>query len=227
MGTIKCSSVSKSFRKIEAVRGVTLLVNSGEIVGLIGPNGAGKSTLMKMMVGLVRPDSGTVEVGKEGDGDCGFMIEEPSFYPHLSGFDNLAIIASLFPKSRKPDINWALSQVGLLKRGKDRYSTYSLGMRQRLHFALAIMSKPSSLVLDEPFNGVDPITVMVFEKLIRQMAESGAAVLVSSHEIRELQSFVDTVYMIDRGRIVYSTSDPKGDDLFARFVEFASSGEIE
>ena len=166
-------------------------------------------------------------MGEKADGDCGFMIEEPSFYPHLSGFDNLVIIASLFPKSRKPDINWALSQVGLLKRGKDRYSTYSLGMRQRLHFALAIMSKPSSLVLDEPFNGVDPITVMVFEKLIRQMAESGAAVLVSSHEIRELQSFVDSAYMIDRGRIVYSTSDPKGDDLFARFVEFASPGEIE
>ena len=95
MGTIKCSSVSKSFRKIEAVRGVTLLVNSGEVAALIGPNGAGKSTLMKMMVGLVKPDSGTVEVGENADGDCGFMIEEPSFYPHLSGLDNLSIIASL------------------------------------------------------------------------------------------------------------------------------------
>ena len=227
MGTISCVDVRKRFKRIEAVCGISLLVKSGEVAALIGPNGAGKSTLMKMMVGLVKPDSGTVEVGKNADGDCGFMIEEPSFYPHLSGLDNLSIIASLFPPSRKPDVNWALSQVGLSKRAKDRYATYSLGMRQRLYFALAIMSRPSCLVLDEPFNGVDPITVMVFERLIREMAEDGAAVLVSSHEIRELQSFVDSAYMIDRGRIVYSTSDPKGDDLFARFVEFASSGEIE
>ena len=222
------SEVRKAFGRNQVLKGVNIEAEEGQVVGLIGANGCGKSTLLKIIAGLAQADEGTCLFNERDSAtspDVGFMIEEPAFYPNLSGYENLSLIASLFPIARRPDLDWALGKVGLSERKKDKCRTYSLGMKQRLHFALAIMSKPSLLILDEPFNGIDPVTVIVFEDLIRDFAGKGATVLISSHGIRELQTIVNKAYILDSGVIAYQTDKPRDVDLFGVFKDIvANSG---
>ena len=219
------SKVRKSYGRNLVLNGVSLETSPGQIVGLIGANGCGKSTLLKIIVGLAQADAGICQFNNQDSAtstEVGFMIEEPSFYPNLSGYENLSLIASLFPPDRRPDVDWALEKVGLSERKKDKYRTYSLGMKQRLHFALAIMSKPSLLILDEPFNGIDPVTVIAFEELIGEFAKQGATILISSHGIRELQAIVDKAYILDSGVIAYQTDNPHEVDHFAVFKDIVA-----
>lgn len=221
------NSIEKRFGRKVVLDKISLSMRPGKIYGLIGVNGAGKSTLMKILVGLVAPDGGEISIDgkpfkKEG-WRVGFTIEDPCFYPNLTGRENLLLIAGLFNDVDEKDVDAALEKVGLSLRAKDAYKTYSLGMKQRLYFALAIMSKPQILVLDEPFNGVDPMTLLVFEDIIREFAASGAYVLISSHEIRELQVLADGAFIMASGKVGFQTEDVRDVNLFSRFLELEKS----
>lgn len=219
---LEIKGLSKSFGKKHVLDDLSFSLQPGKIYGLVGVNGAGKSTLMKIMVGLAFPDSGEVLLdGKpllESSCPIGFTIEEPCFYPNLSGRDNLLLIAELCGGKAKERVDRALSEVGLSQRGKDAYKTYSLGMKQRLYFALSLLNDPWVLILDEPFSGVDPLTTVAFEKILKGYAEKGAYILVSSHDIRELQYLADGAFIMKGGKIAYQTENAKNEDLFKEFL---------
>lgn len=219
---LEIKGVSKVFRKgparligkgngITALDDVSLTVNKGEIFGLLGPNGAGKSTLIKVVTGLVIPDAGSValggvELGKNKEkfmSKVGAQIETPVFFNKRSGWWNLCYLAELqggLPEQRIKDI---VELVGLTERINSRVGTYSMGMRQRLGIAQAIMHKPELLILDEPINGLDPDGITGVRELIRKLStEYGTTVLFSSHILGEMQSLCDRVAFISSGRLV-------------------------
>jgi ABC-2 type transport system ATP-binding protein len=192
---------------VKAVDGITLSVRRGEVYGFLGPNGAGKTTTLRMLLGLVRPSEGSLAVLGLPAGDAralariGSLIEGPAFYPYLSGRDNLRVLARYagVPLSRVGD---ALGAVDLTDRARDRFSTYSLGMKQRLGVAAALLKDPELVVLDEPTNGLDPAGMRDMRRLIRELGTSGRTVLLSSHLLGEVQQVCDRVGVIDRGRMV-------------------------
>src|SRR6202163_691974 len=171
---------------VVAVQSLDLNVFRGEVYGFLGPNGAGKTTTLRMLLGLIRPTSGSATVvgSRPGSpsslGRVGAIVETPAFYPYLSGYDNLSVVAGLCgaPASR---IATALEQVELTPRAKHKFSTYSMGMKQRLGVAAALLKDPELLILDEPTNGLDPQGMAEMRKLIRSMAQGDRTVLLSSH----------------------------------------------
>ncbi|HEX4215703.1 MAG TPA: ABC transporter ATP-binding protein [Candidatus Dormibacteraeota bacterium] len=190
-----------------AVDAVNMRVNRGEVYGFLGPNGAGKTTTLRMLTGLTRPTSGTAYVTGKPLGSLdslakvGCLIESPAFYPYLSGRDNLHVIADYagVPHFRVED---ALDLVDLTPRAKDRYQTYSLGMKQRLGLAAATLKDPELLILDEPTNGLDPQGMADMRELIKQIAEGGRTVLISSHLLSEVEQMCTHVGVIQRGRLI-------------------------
>lgn len=224
--------ISKSFSE-PVLKNVSFSLAKGCICGLVGPNGAGKSTLLKILSGLLSADSGTFlwegqPFHEGGYPKIGAMIEEPCFYPWLSGYDNLEILGQLAGDCSKKDIDLSLKSIGLYPKKDELYKNYSLGMKQRLYFALASMRKPQFLLLDEPFNGIDPIALNDLEETIRIFAKAGSVILISSHQIRELQTLVDKALFIDRGEIVYDNDDAQHADLFKDFLaNVHSEGEAE
>jgi ABC-2 type transport system ATP-binding protein len=190
-----------------AVDHVDLTVRAGEIYGFLGPNGAGKTTTLRMLLGLVRPTSGTATVLGEPAGSpaalarTGSMIEGPAFYPYLSGRDNLRVVARLagVPADR---IDPALATVDLSDRGGDRFSAYSLGMKQRLGVAAALLKDPELVVLDEPTNGLDPAGMRDMRALVVELGRQGRTVILSSHLMAEVQEVCDRVAVIAEGRMV-------------------------
>ena len=190
-----------------AVDHVDLTVRAGEIYGFLGPNGAGKTTTLRMLLGLVRPTSGTATVLGEPAGSpsalarTGSMIEGPAFYPYLSGRDNLRVVARLagVPADR---ISPALATVDLADRAGDRFSTYSLGMKQRLGVAAALLKDPELVVLDEPTNGLDPAGMRDMRALVVELGRQGRTVILSSHLMAEVQEICDRVAVIADGRVV-------------------------
>jgi ABC-2 type transport system ATP-binding protein len=198
--------LTKRYGNLAAVDGVDLTVRSGEVYGFLGPNGAGKTTTLRMVLGLIRPTAGSVHVLGRAPGPgrlrgVGALIEGPAFYPYLSGLDNLRVLARY---TRVPDARIAgvLEQVDLAGRAKDPYRTYSLGMKQRLGVAAALLKDPRLLVLDEPTNGLDPAGMAEMRTLIRRLGASGRTVLLSSHLLGEVEQICDRVGVISRGRIV-------------------------
>lgn len=193
-------------RGVVAVDGVDLVVRPGEVYGFLGPNGAGKTTTLRMLLGLVRPTAGHVTVlGREPGhpsalAATGSMIEGPAFYPFLSGEANLTVVARYagVPTSR---VGQALAEVGLGSRAGDRFSSYSLGMKQRLGVAAALLKDPTLVVLDEPSNGLDPAGMRDMRALIRGLGDAGRTVILSSHVMAEVQQVCDRVAVIDSGRI--------------------------
>ena len=192
---------------IVAVDELALRVRRGEVYGFLGPNGAGKTTTLRMLVGLVRPTSGTATVlgappgAPQGLARIGAMIEAPAFYPYLSGRDNLRVLA------RHAGIDDAriapvLGQVGLGTRAGDRIATYSMGMKQRLGVAAALLKDPELLILDEPTNGLDPAGMAEMRDFIRSLADGGRTVLLSSHLMGEIEQVSDRVGVIRDGRLV-------------------------
>jgi ABC-2 type transport system ATP-binding protein len=192
---------------VVAVDGIDLTVRPGEVYGFLGPNGAGKTTTLRMLLGLIRPTAGTVSVLGRGPGDpsalarIGALIEGPAFYPYLSGSDNLRVVARYagVPASQVPA---ALRTVDLDDRGGDKFSAYSLGMKQRLGVAAALLKDPDLVVLDEPTNGLDPAGMRDMRRLVRELGASGRTVLLSSHLLGEVQQVCDRVAVIDRGRVL-------------------------
>jgi ABC-2 type transport system ATP-binding protein len=192
-----------------AVAGVSLTVSHGEILGLLGPNGAGKSTTIKMLIGLLRPRAGSIEIlgmnmpkqRSAIQARIGVVFEEKNLYPTLSGRENLAFFARLFGL-RDVDLDGLLDRVGLGTRGGDRVSGYSKGMRQRLMVARALINHPDVLFLDEPTDGLDPVSARSIRALIRDEAQRGVAVLLTTHDMFEADELSDRVAFISEGIIL-------------------------
>ena len=202
--------LQKSYGSRTALAGLDLSVPAGVVYGFLGPNGAGKTTTMRLLTGLIHPDAGTIEVlGRpfgRGDRrrlfDVGALIETPSFYPYLSARENLRSLAATGAKTSKTRIEELLELVGLRERAKDRVQTYSLGMKQRLGIAAALLSDPRLLLLDEPSNGLDPAGIVAMRETLKQLAATGKTVFVSSHILGEVEQLVDVLGIIAAGRIV-------------------------
>jgi ABC-2 type transport system ATP-binding protein len=206
---VSTAGLTKRFGKRTVVDDVSLAIPRGSVCGFVGPNGAGKTTTIRMLLGLIRPTSGGGSIlgGSLTDPGSylhkvGALIESPAFYPQLSGRDNLKVLTRL---GRVPAaaIEPALERTGMTARAGDRYRSYSLGMKQRLGIAAALLPDPELLVLDEPANGLDPGGIVEMRGLIRSFAGDGITVLVSSHLISEIEQVCDHIIMIRGGRLVH------------------------
>jgi ABC-type multidrug transport system ATPase subunit len=201
--------LSYAYGELLAVDGVSLTVAPGEILGVLGPNGAGKSTTIKMLTGQLAPRSGRVTVlGMDAVADrsrmqdrIGVCFEEKNLYSNLSGRENLRFFARLFGHGLD-EVDGLLERVGLRERGDDRVSGYSKGMRQRLMVARALVNAPDVLFLDEPTDGLDPVSARTIRRLIRDESARGVAVLLTTHDMYEADELSDRVAFIDRGRIL-------------------------
>jgi ABC-type multidrug transport system ATPase subunit len=206
---LRADGLSFSYGELLAVDDVSLAVVRGEILGVLGPNGAGKSTVIKMLTGQLPPQTGSIEVfgldlAQERtaiQGRIGVCFEEKNLYPALTARENLRFFARLFGR-RDTDVDALLERVGLAGRGGERVSGYSKGMRQRLMIARTLVNDPGVLFLDEPTDGLDPVSARTIRGLIRDEAARGAAVLLTTHDMYEADELADRVAFLDRGRIL-------------------------
>lgn len=208
---LQLTNLHKKIRKREIIKGISFEVMPGEVFGFLGPNGAGKTTTIRMIVGLIKPTSGTILIGgkdirknfTEAMRGLGSIVENPEFYSFLTGQENLAYFARMDSSIKKERIQEVTELVGLEKRINDRVSTYSLGMRQRLGIAQALLSNPKLLILDEPTNGLDPSGIHEMRDFIRALARNeGISVLVSSHLLSEIELLCDRVAIMTDGTII-------------------------
>jgi ABC-2 type transport system ATP-binding protein len=211
---VNAEGVSKSFGPVRAVVDVSLQVAPGEVYGVLGPNGAGKTTLLRMLFGLIRPDAGHIEVFAKTwrdsgvhtlDGVAGF-IESPRFYPYLTGRQNLLGLARLDGGVPAGLIEEVLEVVDLTDRADRKAGGYSYGMKQRLGVAASLLRQPKLLVLDEPANGLDPAGIRDMRALVKQLAESGLTVLLSSHHMDEVEEICDNVTIMSAGSVSFHGS---------------------
>lgn len=204
---VETHGLTKRYGDRLAVDRVDMTVKTGEVYGFLGPNGAGKTTTLRMMLGLIRPTAGSASVLGRPAGRpdvtarVGALVEGPGFYPYLSGLDNLRVMARYrgLPESTAAA---ALARVDLADRGKDKFRSYSLGMKQRLGVASALMGEPELIVLDEPTNGLDPAGMADMRALVVDLARGGQTVLLSSHLLDEVQEICDRVGVISDGRLL-------------------------
>jgi ABC-2 type transport system ATP-binding protein len=203
--------VTKRYGDLTAVDAITLQVAEGEVYGVLGPNGAGKTTFLRMLFGLIRPDAGSIQLfgrtwehagPRTLDGVSGF-IESPRFYPYLSARKNLLGLARLDGGSTAGRLEEVLEIVDLADRADDRVAGYSFGMRQRLGVAASLLRDPQLLILDEPANGLDPAGMRDMRALIKRLAASGLTVLLSSHDMSEVEDICDNVTIMRTGSVVY------------------------
>jgi ABC-2 type transport system ATP-binding protein len=208
---VRARGLVKRYKEVLAVDHVDLNVRAGDVYGFLGPNGAGKTTTLRMALGLIMPTDGTVELFgrnplREGaralEGVAGF-VEAPRFYPYLTALKNLQLLAALDGNDARSRIAEVLDIVELTPRAKHRVGGFSHGMRQRLGIAAALLRAPRLLILDEPATGLDPGGMRDMRELIRRLAGEGITVLLSSHQLPEVQELCDRVAIVDRGRVVY------------------------
>ena len=212
---IKVEKLCKSFGSKKVLNDISFEVRPGEILGFVGPNGAGKTTTIKLILGLQSIDSGDVLINghdikkdfAKGIEKVGAIVENPDAYMYLSGWDNLKLAANLYEGIGKEQIEEVVKIVGLENRIKDKVSKYSLGMRQRLGIAMALLHDPNVLILDEPTNGLDPEGIKELRDLIKKLAkEKKMGILISSHNLAELESFITDVCFIKNGVIIKNAS---------------------
>ena len=203
---IVIENVSKSFGEEQVLKSVTHTFERGRIHGIVGNNGSGKTVLMKCICGFLRPDAGRifvndVQIGKDRDfpEDIGIIIETPGFLPHLSGFQNLRLLASLKRRANDHTIRAVLEQVGLDPAMKKPVGKYSLGMRQRLGLAQALMEDPELLILDEPLNGLDKHGAAHIRQVIKDLGRDGKTIILASHNQQDIDELCDTVCEMDAG----------------------------
>ncbi len=218
MTLVKVEKINKHFGKKHILKDVSFDINEGEILGFIGPNGAGKTTTIKLMLGLQSIDSGKVTINgfdikkdfEKAIEKVGAIIESPDLYMYLSGKQNLKLIANLYGGISNEELDDLIKLVGLENRINDKVSKYSLGMRQRLGIAAALINKPNVLFLDEPTNGLDPEGIIEVRDLIKKLAkEKKMAILISSHNLSELDNFITDACIIQNGKVVSNCSIKK------------------
>lgn len=229
---IETKQLTKQYGTQKSVAELNIHVQRGRIYGLLGRNGAGKTTTMKMLLGLTQPTSGKVSIwGKSLSGNekkllprIGSLIESPGFYPNLTGTENLRIFAALRGLKNQNAIKSALELVGLPYRDKKLFSQYSLGMKQRLAIALAVMHDPELLILDEPINGLDPIGIAEVRSFIRALCdERGKTILISSHILSEVALLANDIGIIDHGVLLEEESLADLEAKSERYVRFTVS----
>lgn len=210
---LECQNISKRFGKKQILNNVSFEIDAGDILAFIGPNGAGKTTAIKLILGLQKIDEGKVIInGYDVSKDfvnaikrVGAIVENPDTYMYLTGWQNLKLIANLYPNVTDEKIKEIVEYVGLEKRINESVSKYSLGMRQRLGIARALLNNPNILILDEPTNGLDPEGIKDLRDLLKKLAKDGMGILISSHNLAELESFCNKVLIIDAGNIIESS----------------------
>lgn len=229
---IETKNLTKQYGTQMSVSDLNIHVKKGRIYGLLGRNGAGKTTTMKMLLGLTAPTSGEVEIlgknirtnSKQVLPHIGSLIEAPGFYPNLTGTENLRIFAELRNIKNANAIKGALELVGLPYRDKKLFSQYSLGMKQRLAIALAVMHNPSILILDEPINGLDPIGIAEVRSFIRELCDAqGKTILISSHILSEIALLADDIGIIDHGVLLVEESLTELENKNRHYIQFGVS----
>jgi ABC-2 type transport system ATP-binding protein len=208
MPALVASTLSKHYGRAKAVDSVSFEIDQGEIVGFLGPNGAGKTTTLRMLAGLIRPSGGSSRVLDQavpGPGlrEVGTMIEEPSFYPYMTGRANLKHAALLHGGVRDGRIGEMLEFVKLDNAADKKVGAYSQGMRQRLGLARSLLWEPKILLLDEPTNGLDPVGIAEIRENLRATAQRGMTILISSHILAEIEKLVERVLVIERGKLLF------------------------
>lgn len=225
--------ITKKYWRKTVLDNVSFEIGVGQICALCGVNGAGKTTLLKVMSGLTAPKTGTLlfngnpfVFGEKPIVSC--LIEEPKFYPHLTGFDNLWLLYQLSGGKDKEVIHSAMEKVGLKAKENIKYSKYSLGMKKRLYLAFSIMRDSDLILLDEPFNGLDPLAVKKIKEIVVDLRKQGKTILLSSHMIVELEDIADAAVFIDHGKIIYDNKNASGTELHKLFLEMVpAQGEAE
>ncbi len=224
---IRLENVSKTFgrgkKRVEAVKDVNLEIKSGQVYGLLGPNGAGKTTTIRLLLDLMRPTKGSIQImDKEVRQhhsvlrNVGSLVEGAAFYPYLSGYKNLKVLAHTYGLKDMSRIDALLEQVDLTERKKQRFSKYSMGMKQRLGLAAALLHDPKLVILDEPTNGLDPAGIQEMRGFIRDLVDKyGKTVVLSSHMLNEVEQVCDRVAIIRKGEII---REGKVSDLLAEDV---------
>ena len=229
---IETKQLTKIYGEQAAVKNIDLHVKRGRIYGLLGRNGAGKTTTMKMLLGLTQPTSGEVKIWRKtlrGNEKkllprIGSLIESPGFYPNLTATENLRIFATLRGVPNRHAIKDALDLVGLPYKDKKLFSQYSLGMKQRLAIALAVMHDPELLILDEPINGLDPIGIAEVRSFIRELCDArGKTILISSHILSEISLLADDVGIIDHGTLLEEESLAELEQKSSKHIHFTVS----
>lgn len=222
---LKIENLQKKFKHIQAVADVSFEVKKGTIFGLLGPNGSGKTTILGIVLNALNKDYGNyywfgTAPLKDNRGRVGAILEQPNFYPYLSAEKNLEVVAGI-KKVSNDNIERVLRIVELFERRKDRFSTFSLGMKQRLAIASALISKPEVLVLDEPTNGLDPQGIVEIRELILKIASMGTTIIISSHLLDEIEKFCTDVAILKNGKLLFAG---KVEDINKKscLVEFAA-----
>jgi len=207
---LQVDNLSKKYKKVEAVKNISFNIQKGNVYGLLGPNGSGKTTTLAMLMGILHPTEGSFSWFGNGQEDrnrlrIGCLLETPNFYPYLNAYDNLRVTATIKnmtdPKARIEEV---LEYVDLKERGKRTFRTYSLGMKQRLAVAAALLSDPEVLVLDEPTNGLDPEGIAEMRELILKIGGEGKTIILASHILDEVQKICSHVVMLKQGEMVYN-----------------------
>lgn len=233
---IETKNLTKVYGEQKSVNNLNLHVRKGRIYGLLGRNGAGKTTTMKMLLGLTKPTDGEIKIySKDIRGNekkiyprIGSLIESPGFYPNLTGTENLKILARLRGTPNRDAVKNALEVVGLPYNDKKLYSEYSLGMKQRLGIASAIMHEPELLILDEPINGLDPIGIAEVREFIKRLsAEQGKTILISSHILSEMALLADDIGIIDHGVLLEEESLEELEKKNSMYIHFIVSSASE
>lgn len=207
---VKTHNLTKHFGEIEAVKSVDITVYEGDVYGLLGPNGAGKTTIIAMMLGLVHPTAGSVDIAsysveearQQALAHVGAMIETPAFYPYLSGYDNLYILGNVRRSVSRARLEEVLELVGMHAHRNKRFSTYSLGMKQRLAIGLTLLHNPKLLILDEPTNGLDPHGTVEIRRLIQMLSVQGHTIVLCSHLLHEVELVCNRLAILNRGALV-------------------------
>lgn len=225
---LETENLSKQYGEQMAVRNVSLQIERGSIYGLLGPNGAGKSTSLKMLVGLLRPTGGRIILDgrpwqKESLSKIGSLIESPALYGNLTAEENLLVHTRLL-KIPKTKVTEVLETVNLKNTGKKRVSQFSMGMKQRLGIAAALLNDPELLILDEPTNGLDPFGIQELRELIISFSEKGMTVILSSHILSEVAQVADTIGIISGGKLLFQGMPDSDENLENFFTEVILKG---